>query len=205
VAPVGGSDTGLTVLAPDAFGATPRIAGDPVILAPLGASYLEPYLLMLAEPEGTWLTGSQSVAVSRQRAEEWLTSRTEQADRADFAIVSTGSGEFLGEAVLNDFDPEVASANFRIALAGPQVFGRGFGTAATRMVLDYGFDTVGLHRIHLEVFDINPRARRTYEKCGFRYEGTQRDAHHDADGWHDVIGMALLATDPRTDTGADPL
>jgi len=55
------------------------------------------------------------------------------------------------------------------------------------------------------VFDINPRARRMYEKCGFRYEGTQRDAHHDADGWHDVIGMALLATDPRTDTGADPL
>ena len=70
-------------------------------------------------------------------------------------------------------------------------------------------DFVGAERITYDapakVFDINPRARRTYEKCGFRYEGTQRDAHYDADGWHDVIGMALLATDPRTDTGADPL
>ena len=193
------------MLAPDAFGATPRIAGRPVTLAPLDASHLEPYLTMLAEPEGTRLTGSQSVAITRERTVQWLACRTEQTDRADFAIVSTPDDTFLGEAVLNDFDPEVASANFRIALAGPQVFGRGFGTAATRMVLDYGFGTVGLHRIHLEVFDMNPRARRTYEKCGFRYEGTRRDAHHDADGWHDVIGMALLATDPRTDTGADPL
>jgi len=205
VAAVGRSGTGLTMLAEDAFGPTPRIPGDPVTLEPLTAHHLEPYLAMLAEPEGTRLTGSQSVTVTRARTAEWLASRTEQLDRADFAIVATDSGAFLGEAVLNDFDQDIASANFRIALAGPHVFGRGFGTAATRLVLDYGFDTVGLHRIHLEVFDINPRARRMYEKCGFRYEGTQRDAHHDADGWHDVIGMALLATDPRTDTGADPL
>ena len=193
------------MLAGDAFGPTPRIPGHPVTLEPLAVGHLEPYLAMLAEPEGTRLTGSQSVTITRQRTEQWLASRTGQTDRADFAILATVDGAFLGEAVLNNFDPDVASANFRIMLAGPQVFGRGFGTAATRMVLDYGFDTVGLHRIHLEVFDINPRARRMYEKCGFRYEGTQRDGHHDDDGWHDVIGMALLATDPRTDTGADPL
>lgn len=38
----------------------------------------------------------------------------------------------VGEAVLNDLDTDNASANYRISLAGPDVFGRGYGTDATR-------------------------------------------------------------------------
>jgi RimJ/RimL family protein N-acetyltransferase len=88
--------------------------------------------------------------------------------------------------------------SFRICLAGPQVFGYGYGTEATRLVLDYAFDVVGLHRVHLEVFDFNPRGRRTYEKCGFRSEGVRRDALRWDGKWHDVICMAILSTDPRS-------
>ena len=190
------------MLTDDAFGPTPLIRGELVTLEPLGPGHLDPYLAMLAEPEGIRFTGSGGRQFSAEVTAQWLASRADQHDRADFAIVAAAGVEFLGEAVLNEFDPGVAAANYRIALGGGAIYGRGIGTEATRMVVEYGFDTVGLHRIHLEVFAMNPRARRVYEKCGFRYEGTRRDAHHDADGWHDVIGMALLAGDPRADTGA---
>lgn len=185
------------MLAADAFGPTPTIDGPVVTLRPLGPEYLDAYLPMLFDPESAKLTGPAPVTVTRETALAWLASRAEHTDRVDFAVTDTETGAFLGETVLNDFDPDNASANFRIALAGSAVFGRGYGTAATAMTLDYGFGTVGLHRIHLEVFDFNPRARRVYEKCGFRHEGTLRDAHHDDGGWHNVIGMAVLATDPR--------
>jgi RimJ/RimL family protein N-acetyltransferase len=175
----------------NAFGVTPRLPGDLVTLVPLGLRHLEEYMLMLADPEVRLMTGSESFP--RRTIIEWLTARPQQTDRADWAITSTDTGAFLGEAVLNQFEPANAAANFRIALCGPTSFGKGFGTAATMTAVRHGFSQVGLHRISLEVFDFNARAHRSYVKAGFVQEGVKRDAHHDESGWHDVIVMAVLA------------
>jgi RimJ/RimL family protein N-acetyltransferase len=98
---------------------------------------------------------------------------------------------------LTNLDRDNRSMSFRIALNGPEFFGKGYGTEATKLTLDYAFDVVGLHRVSLEVFDFNPRAQRVYEKCGFVREGLQRQALWWDGEPHDVIAMAVLATDPR--------
>lgn len=38
------------------------------------------------------------------------------------------------------------------------------------------FERLGLHRLELDVYSFNPRARRVYEKAGFRREGILRTA-----------------------------
>lgn len=86
--------------------------------------------------------------------------------------------------------------NFRIALL-PHAVGRGYGTEATRAVVDHGFAVLGLHRIELEVYAFNPRAQRVYENCGFVVEGRRRDALCWEGTWYDAITMAVLETDPR--------
>jgi len=58
-----------------------------------------------------------------------------------------GSG--LSESVLNNLDADNGSASFRVWLAGLEVFGRGYGTEGTRLVVDYAFDVAGLHRLAL--------------------------------------------------------
>ena len=77
------------------------------------------------------------------------------------------------------------------------MFGRGFGTEITRLVLGYAFDAVGLHRVELEVYAFNPRAQRVYEKCGFRVEGRRREALLWDGERVDVLDMGILRTDPR--------
>jgi RimJ/RimL family protein N-acetyltransferase len=52
---------------------------------------------------------------------------------------------------------------------------------------------MGLHRVSLEVFDFNPRARHVYEKVGFRHEGTGREALLFDGEWIDVHYMAVLS------------
>ena len=113
------------------------------------------------------------------------------------AAVRAEDGAFLGEAVLNEFDPDNESANYRGWLAGPHLFGQGYGTEIIRLVLDFALDIAGLHRVSLGVYDFNPRAQRVYEKCGFNYEGRRREALRWDDQWHDELLMAVLRRDPR--------
>jgi RimJ/RimL family protein N-acetyltransferase len=85
----------------------------------------------------------------------------------DYAIILKDTREYVGEVVLNGIDWGTRSANFRIALASKNYFGKGFGSEATRLILTFGFESLDLHRIELEVFDFNPRAQHVYEKIGF--------------------------------------
>src|SRR5690349_881331 len=131
-------------LGAEAFGPTPTLPGDVVTLVPLGPEHFADYWAMLCEPESLRLTGTHDVPTV-QRTQEWLGSRADHRDRADFAILDADTGTFVGEVVLNQLEADDAACSFRILLSGPAVYSRGYGSAATRMVLRYGFDTVGLH------------------------------------------------------------
>ncbi|MEV6912358.1 GNAT family protein [Amycolatopsis sp. NPDC051071] len=174
----------------------PELTGEKVVLAQLDDSYFESAWTALREPETTRLTGTHTVFTEDQ-IHRWLASRPGLDDRADYAILRKEDRVYLGDVVLSDFDGDNRSAAFRIALTGPDVFGKGYGTEATKLILDFAFDVVGVHRVSLEVFDFNPRARRVYEKCGFVREGLQREALWWDGEWHDVITMAILKNDPR--------
>ena len=125
-------------------------------------------------------------------AGEWYATRNDTDDRLDLAVVDRASGACVGEAVLNQWDQGSQSCNFRI-LIDPAGQNRGLGTEATRLIVGYGFEQLGLHRISLEVYAFNPRARRAYEKAGFRPEGVLRESLRYGDRWIDATVMSILS------------
>ena len=79
----------------------------------------------------------------------------------------------VGEVVFNEYDEDTQSVNFRI-LIGEKGRGKGLGTEATALFIQYGFETLALQRIELEVYSFNPRAEMVYKKVGFILEGVKR-------------------------------
>ena len=75
----------------------------------------------------------------------------------------------------------------------PDARGRGYGTEAMRLLLDYAFTALGLHSVMLLVYEFNPAARRCYEKAGFRESGRRRDARWCNGRFWDEIYMDILA------------
>lgn len=158
------------------FLSKPSLRGRQVLLRPVTVDDVPALMPMFLDAEVSRLTGSHEGRVPDEgRIRTWYDSRGEQDDRLDLAVVELATGRVVGEAVLNEWDPGNESCSFRICLV-PGTYGSGLGTEATRLIVGYGFEELGLHRISLEVYAFNPRARRAYERVGFVAEGVLREA-----------------------------
>jgi RimJ/RimL family protein N-acetyltransferase len=61
-----------------------------------------------------------------------------------------------------------------------------------KLILQYAFMELNLHRVSLDVFDYNPRAIHSYEKVGFKMEGRQRGILlREGKRW-DMVFMGIL-------------
>lgn len=174
----------------------PELATERLRLVQHGPEHLDDAWAGLQDADGMRHTGTHAT-FTREQVLAFLTRLPDADDRADWAVLRADDGAYLGEVVLNELDPDNRSMGFRIALGSPLVRGQGYGTEATRAVVAFGLDVVGLHRIELEVHASNPRGRRVYEKAGFVLEGTRRDALRWDGAYEDVHTMAVLASDPR--------
>ncbi|WLV25447.1 GNAT family protein [Aciduricibacillus chroicocephali] len=167
----------------------PRIEGEKVVLRPFKEEDLSFLEECLKDPEVLKLTGS-GADFDQESIAEWYSTRNEQTDRLDLAIEDRSQGVPVGEAVVNLYDENKHSMNFRI-LIGPRGRDRGLGTEAMHLIIDYIFNKTSLNELTLSVFEFNPRAKHVYEKLGFVvYSVDENDLEFEG-GWINSINMKL--------------
>lgn len=146
----------------------PTILGTKVNLRPFETKDIEYMEECLKDFEVIKLTGSP-MAIDNALIKNWYSTRNEQVDRLDLAIIDKCNNRVVGEVVINEYDEVNNSMNYRI-LMGPKGRNRGLGTEATKLILDYVFLNTDLNQLTLSVYAFNPRAKRVYEKTGFVLE-----------------------------------
>ena len=92
-----------------------------------------------------------------------------------------------------DVDPVNDSAEYGIFIGEASARHRGIGTATARIFVEFGLNTLRLHRISLRVIGGNDVARRSYENAGFVTEGVFRDMVKLDGEFHDVVFMSILS------------
>lgn len=177
----------------------PTLRGELVTLRPIRAEDADGIdAIIRADDEIARLTGSVHSSTEKfpgvpiERLRDIYGAWAVADDRLVLAVMDNTTDELVGEVVLNEWDEGNESCGFR-TLIGAAGRGRGLGTEATRLIVEHGLTKMGMHRITLEVYDFNPRARHVYEKVGFMHEGTGREALRFDDEWIDVHFMAILA------------
>ena len=102
-------------------------------------------------------------------------------------------GEIVGQLnVSNILYGSVSSATLGYWIA-PEAAGRGVTPTAVALVTDYFFNSVGLHRIEIDIRPENEASLRVVEKLGFRYEGLKERFIHINGSWRDHFVFALTA------------
>ena len=68
----------------------------------------------------------------------------------------------------------------------------------------FGFDSLNLHSINLQVHEFNERAKKCYEKVGFKEVGKYRDFLYLEGVYHNSIIMDILKEDYLKIVSNDP-
>jgi RimJ/RimL family protein N-acetyltransferase len=128
---------------------------------------------------------------------DWMRGVANRKDLVVFAVRTVPGKRLIGVCQLTGIDAVHRRADLQIRMGDDRTRGRGLGLEAVRQLLAYGFDDLNLHRIALQVFATNTRAITTYERAGFRREGTLKDAMFLDGQFVDVLSMAILAREFR--------
>lgn len=128
---------------------------------------------------------------SEKKIKEWIEKRSEKEDRFGFSIRSLADDRLIGHIGLFVQWAE-GDAWVGIAIGERDFWGRGYGTEAMHLALQYAFTELNLRRVSLAVHAYNTRARRSYEKAGFRLEGVMRQDQLKEGKRSDSIFMGIL-------------
>ena len=113
----------------------------------------------------------------------------------EFSMYERASMRFIGLTSLRHLDHRNQTATFGIIIGEKDCWHKGYGTEATKLILDYGFTVLNLHNIDLSTYAYNEASHKAYLRAGFREIGRRREAHRWRNHVYDEVIMDCLATD----------
>jgi len=124
----------------------------------------------------------------------WITemTRPRPPEEITFAVCEKTTDRLLGGVTIRHLDWVNRVGETGSGLFDPADRGRGFGTEAKHLLLDYCFNDLGLHAVNAGVFAPNTRSAAALKKQGYRLAGRLRwDTFKDG-VWHDALIFDLL-------------
>jgi RimJ/RimL family protein N-acetyltransferase len=112
-----------------------------------------------------------------------------------FIICTKEDDRPIGITALFRIDWVGRMAIYYIGIADKINWSKGYGSEATKLMVDYAFETLNLNRIQLHVYVGNEPAVEVYKKVGFKVEGTLREAMYHNGTFCDFYVMGLLRSD----------
>ena len=171
------------------------IEGERVALGPLRRDLLPLYQRWINDPLVVRTLGAGLRPRLLEDEQQWYDRKIGATDTALFQIYVRDGWRPIGNAGLEDLDHQEGAADFGILIGEKDFWDQGYGTEATRLILDYAFNVLGLHNVMLTVSDFNHRGVRAYEKAGFKVIGRRRQALRLGHERHDMIIMDALAAE----------
>jgi len=178
-------------------------SGDRVVLRPMEGEEAPLFQAWLNDPENhQYLQRFRPLNLAEER--QFLGSIHEKSGDHLFGIALREGERLIGTCGLHGAALPNRSAELGILIGDRDAQGKGLGAEAIRLLLDYGFGTLGLHRVSLHVYANNARGIRCYEKSGFRREGVRREARWWAGRWWDILDYAILEHEGQAAAAGEP-
>lgn len=161
---------------------------DSIEILPLEERHLESLRRLRNDPQ-TWPYLTSPLPVDPKSQMKWFEQLCSDKSRRYFAIEK--NSKFVGVVRTDEWDQINQSVRIGVDIV-PKFRRQGIATKVYKLLLEYLFNQVNMHRVWLLAAEFNKPALALYKKLGFEKEGTQRQALFRNGQWHDYIMMSLL-------------
>lgn len=178
-----------------------KIIGERIFLSPVNPDDAETYAKWINDLEvNIYLTSAPKI-YSVQKEREILERMCKEG--YNFAIIDSEKEKLIGNIGLEDVDLLDRKAVLGIFIGDKEYWGKGYGTEAIELLLDFSFNILNMNSIMLLVKAFNKRAIRCYEKCGFKLIGVRREANIMGPDKYDDYYMDILASEFKSNFTLD--
>ncbi|MBA3451330.1 MAG: GNAT family N-acetyltransferase [Chloroflexia bacterium] len=172
-----------------------NIEGDLVALGPLRRESIPQYVRWMNDFGTTRTLAIQPRPMTLEQENAWYERAATDESERNFSIFERSTGRLVGNCGMHEVDMLNRRTAVGIVIGEPAARGRGYGTEAMRLLVDYVFTVAGMHSAMLWVYEFNPAARRCYEKVGFREVGRRRESRWLNGRYWDEIAMDILVSE----------
>lgn len=111
-----------------------------------------------------------------------------------FSIKSIDSNELLGCCGLCYINWIHRNADLSIYIGWENVYidEEGFAEESCKLLLDYGFNQLGLHKIWTEIYEFDEKKIKLYEKLNFHVDGILRENYYYGGKWWNSYILSIL-------------
>lgn len=129
---------------------------------------------------------------TKESHESWIRTMVETGRVVQMMICETAGHRPVGSVYVRDIDRTHHKAEYGIFIGVKEARGKGYGTAAAKLMIQYCFQELQLHRLFLRVYADNIPAIRSYEKAGFTKEACLRDDVCIDGRYRDIVLMGII-------------
>ena len=172
------------------------LKGNRVILRPMRRSDINYFLKWFTDPEVTQYLAAIYLPMTEMADEKFIEELgTSRSQTQVIFVIEATEGESnipIGNTTLSAINPKDHLATFGIAIGEKAYWSKGYGTEAARLLVNYGFEQLNLHRISSGAVAFNERSIRMHLSVGFREEGRERELLFKNGKFHDYVIFGLL-------------
>ena len=108
------------------------------------------------------------------------------------AIIHTDSAKHIGNVSLQNINWISRNAEFAMLLGDKEYWGGGYGEEAAKLIVEYGFSRLNLHRIYCGTLEDNESMKKLAGKLKMTEEGLRREAIFKNGQYHNIMEYGVL-------------
>ena len=172
----------------------PVLAGDAITLREVRLSDAPMLLAMLGTEEVSRFMSLPATLEEYERGIAAALKGRAEGHQFCFAIVPKGMDDAVGALLVKQLEPGFATAEWRFAIGSPY-WGTEVFAESARLVIDFSFRTVGIHRLEARAAVKNGRGNGALRKIGAAQEGVLRRSFVKDGECFDQVLWAVVACD----------